>query len=579
MGWIEFKKLLAQLLFWLYDFLDLIGDIFRVLAGLETVGYTSEGTETEMSILDAFIRHTVAAKVIFGLVLISVVIACVCGIVKTVKGVIRIKTEGQAYSHTATLGQTFLAILSSMVCILLVFLFISFSSMLLQQVNGITSQNIGTTKLSQQLFNLSVESTYEIDYDNPQYEYVIKVDENGMPVQKTDADGNLVWLHDEFGNWIDEKGNYVDEDHKVPDYEMTTEIKYDYKKDANGNYEIKPGYRDGKGASDIDFAKMPVDEVFGIHFKVFGRESKHLGYMVKPMVEMESFNLFTAFLVAIVMLISMIMICLGMVKRLYDIVVLIFMMPLVCGSIPLDDGARFRAWREVFMSKVFLVFGAVIAINVFFQISPIIEFLNFHTISGIGLVQDIVKMFLYMGGALCINASQTLIARVLGTSADESRELTQSFRTIMGGASIGAGGIVGAKNMTFGGYNKYGRHRTGLIPGIKNLISRSGTAATAASAATPLSAAVGAAVAGARYVGKAGASVARSGANGVAGADAATLQSVLSSPASVGACSSTHAAMPKSESTVGSRIADGANVVGKVGSAPKPYRDNTKKKK
>lgn len=74
---------------------------------------------------------------------------------------------------------------------------------------------------------------------------------------------------------------------------------------------------------------------------------------------------------------------------------------------------------------------------------------------------------------MCINGSQTLIARILGTSADESREAMQSFAMITSGVRLGVMGAIGAgrlalgaKNVVFGGTNRYGRQRTGILPMI-----------------------------------------------------------------------------------------------------------------
>lgn len=466
------KKLLAQLLFWLYDFIDLIGDIFRVLAGLDKVEMNGQ----EQTLLDVFLSHTIASKVLFGLILVGIIVAVVCGIVKGVKNIISFKAgaaNSEPRSHAVVVGQTFGAILSSVACVFFVILFIAFANMLLQQVDVVMRPNIDgaeSTRFSQYLFDLSVESKYRIDYDTPYYREVIKTDEYGNQIQATDSSGNLLWLTNDKGDYVDKNGKPVtDDSQRVPIWEYTTEIYYDYYfvEDENGNkiYESKDAYFEfwdadtGQfrkyRATDLDFSTMSVYDVFGMHISLLGIEISSTGYIIRPKVELDSFNLFTGYLVAIVMAISLIRICFGMVKRLYDIIVLIFMMPLVCGTIPLDDGARFKAWRETLMSKVLLVFGAVISINVFFQIAPLINLLS---------VGNILKMFLYMGGALSINSSQTLIARVLGTSADESREFAESARTILTGAQVGVGGLIGAKNLAFGGYNKYGRFRQGGIP-------------------------------------------------------------------------------------------------------------------
>lgn len=466
---ILFEKLLAQLLFWIYDFIDTIGAIFNVLTGTQKI----EGNKT---LLEVFVESAVSTKVLLGLCLVSIVIVGASMAVKTVKNVVKFKSGGEQTSHAVTVKQGFYAILSTVVCIFFVFLFIAFASMLLNMVNGVIAPQENTT-LAQNLFNLSVQQSYVLDESEWEIRYVDYVDEYGNLVQEKDPNSSdgLKWETDSNGNLI-----YDDEGEKIPVYVQQMERYHPYLRDDEGNLVMETGWVGNWTAQDISWSMKP-DEVFGVHEKDWIRlfEQEDKGYTVQPMVRLEAFNLFTAYLVAIVILISMFMLSVGLVKRIYDIIVLIICMPLVCGTIPLDDGARFRAWRETFMSKVLVAFGAVIAVNVFFMISEFIiggEFgaildnlLNENVFSE--TVITVFKMLLLLGGAMCINGSQALIARILGTSADESREAMQSFAMITSGVRLGAVGALGAGRVAmgagrtvFGGTNRYGRQRTGLVP-------------------------------------------------------------------------------------------------------------------
>ena len=462
---IAVKKFFAQILFWVYDFLDLLGDIFRVLAGLDPISVSNEGSSSDMTLLEAFMQHTIVSKVLMGLMLVGIIIAMVCGGVRTVKNIVSIKAGAEPRSHSATIGQTFYAILATVGCVFFVLMFIGFSNMLLKCVDKVTSID-GNTSLSATLFDLSVEWSYKLDYDNPVDTYTIKTDEYGNPVVKTDSDGNYVYVTDESGNYLDKYGNKLPPnapiEDRMPIYEMEWTYYYPY------SSELSSGYYDGHNIGDVDF-KRGVDNVFGVHGRLWGFEYDQYAYTQEPIVRLESFNIFTAYLVAIVVLVSIILTCLSLGKRVYDIVVLLFMMPLVCGTIPLDDGARFKAWRETLMSKVLLVFGAVLAMNVFFQATPIISMIDFSAISSNGLVQNIVKMFIYMCGALCVNTSQTLVARVLGTSADESRELMQAMAPVLGAVRFGRGVARMGGNFLRNGVNTAAgvgiNAATGNIPG------------------------------------------------------------------------------------------------------------------
>lgn len=474
---IIFEKMLAKLLFWIYDFIDTIGSIFNILTGTQQVD------ENKRTLLQVFAESAISTKVLLGLCLISIIIAGVCVGVKTAKNVIKLRSGGESVSHSATIGQGFTAVISSVVSIFFVFFMIAFVSMLLNMVNDVIAPSPHTT-VSQNLFDLSVEQSYEVDLTKWEVYDITVLDENNNPVQakdKTSADG-LAWETDAQGNYV-----LTENGQRVPIYEKTQKKYHPYKKDENGNYLLVSGWRNGYTAESIKWSMSP-DEVFGVHEKdwlgLF--EQSDEDYTKEAMVELDSFNFLTAYLVAVIMLISLFMLSVGLVKRIYDIVVLIFCMPLVCGTIPLDDGARFRAWRETFLSKLLVAFGAVLSINVFFMISRFISELNFEYLVEItGVLSDsavtVFKMLLLLGGAMCINASQTLIARILGTSADESREAMQSFSMITSGVRVGAAGIIGtgrlaagAGRMVFGGTNRYGRQRVGAVPHLFRGVNRIG---------------------------------------------------------------------------------------------------------
>ena len=94
--------------------------------------------------------------------MVSVVIAGASVGVKTVKNVIKFKAGGEPTSHATTVKQGVLGIGASVVCIFFVFMFIAFSTMLLNMVNDVIAPADNLT-LSQNLFNLSVEQSYVID--------------------------------------------------------------------------------------------------------------------------------------------------------------------------------------------------------------------------------------------------------------------------------------------------------------------------------------------------------------------------------------------------------------------------------
>lgn len=80
-------------------------------------------------------------------------------------------------------------------------------------------------------------------------------------------------------------------------------------------------------------------------------------------------------------------------------------------------------------------------------------------------VNSVLRLVLICGGALSISGGQLLFARLLGTSAEESREMAQSARTLFGGAMTGFGAAKAAGRGLFGYRNANGQRVGGLIKG------------------------------------------------------------------------------------------------------------------
>jgi len=95
--------------------------------------------------------------------------------------------------------------------------------------------------------------------------------------------------------------------------------------------------------------------------------------------------------------------CWGIIKRLYDIVLLFIIHPLVISTIPLtemDDKkaneAPFAKWRSMFIERVLVVFGLVLGLTVFFMLANVIE--NMELIQeGSKFAEDLSQFWFFFG--------------------------------------------------------------------------------------------------------------------------------------------------------------------------------------
>ena len=134
------------------------------------------------------------------------------------------------------------------------------------------------------------------------------------------------------------------------------------------------------------------------------------------MVNPNNFMYLPALIAGIALGIALIIAILNLAKRVYEIIYLYFCMPVSMSTLPLDDGARFKNWREQFLTKIILAYGAVLSVNVFVLLLPLIQQMSISGASG--FANSIFLIFMIVGGAMVIPAGQTLFARLFGTADD-----------------------------------------------------------------------------------------------------------------------------------------------------------------
>lgn len=161
----------------------------------------------------------------------------------------------------------------------------------------------------------------------------------------------------------------------------------------------------------------------------------------------------------IFMLFALIKISFGMVKRLFMLVLLFVISPVVCSLYPLDDGAAVGSWRKSFTGNFFSAYGAVVGMNLFFCLVPI--FNNIDVVAGAGgggldwidivplmiticalyMVTDFIKLvqgFIPGGGEDALSAG-------MGLAGNVKKRLQQGAKKVGSGTRKTVGAFVRAK--------------------------------------------------------------------------------------------------------------------------------------
>ena len=169
----------------------------------------------------------------------------------------------------------------------------------------------------------------------------------------------------------------------------------------------------GYSVSEFDISRLGVKEIFGDYTTgfVFPDAWRYNG-MVNP----DNFLYLPSLIAGVALAIALVVAVLNLAKRVYEIIFMYFVMPMSMSTLPLDDGARFKTWRETFITKIVIAYGTVFSVNIFVLLLPLITRMRIDEISGFG--NSMFLIFMIVGGAMVIPAGQALFCKLFGQADD-----------------------------------------------------------------------------------------------------------------------------------------------------------------
>lgn len=181
---------------------------------------------------------------------------------------------------------------------------------------------------------------------------------------------------------------------------------------------------------------------------------------------------------ALIFMAVIMVICLfTFIKRIFDIMLLYITSPYFVSTIVLDDGEKFRRWRDTFIAKILVGFGSVIGLRIFLMMIPVImndQLEIFDSVAGNITGGYIIRLVFILGGMYAVYKSSTLLTGIISSSVAAEENANNA---LMAGL-VGGGAMKGMKALAGAGKNALSQLRTG-----RN--SFSGGAAAAKKATSP----------------------------------------------------------------------------------------------
>ncbi|MCL2096410.1 MAG: hypothetical protein FWH10_05835 [Oscillospiraceae bacterium] len=123
----------------------------------------------------------------------------------------------------------------------------------------------------------------------------------------------------------------------------------------------------------------------------------------------------------------MIMIFMIFSRRVYELLLLYIASPFTVCSMPLDGGAKFKAWREMFISKVLSGFSSIFTLKLALLMMPVLWTGGITIIDYNSTYDTVIKLMIMAGGMYAAYKSHTLINNLLNLGGSNTDKETATF--------------------------------------------------------------------------------------------------------------------------------------------------------
>ena len=158
-----------------------------------------------------------------------------------------------------------------------------------------------------------------------------------------------------------------------------------------------------------------------------------------------SFSIIIAVGAVVMIFTSFLNILIGLIKRIFELVLLFLISAPMASLMPLDGGNALKKWRERFVSKAIGVYGPVLGMNVFFIILSLLQTLK---LTGIDIIDRVVFLLFVIAGLSMVKDFTNMISELVGgedtlkSGGDKAKDVGSLAKSV--GTKVAAiGGVAG----------------------------------------------------------------------------------------------------------------------------------------
>ena len=410
------------------------GRIFGTVAGggkeVISGGDVSKfGTEKGTGIVFYFLNTPLVKNMLMSIFILAIFLL----IIFTVMAFIRNAYASKQKTWQEIIGNTIKGLLSFIIIPVGCLLGVWASNILLIVIDGATS-NGGATSLGRKLF---VTCAYNAN--------VFRSDKNIKPDDYYDF---AVLYNTEV-----DASAFAQEIQAVKDA-GAKEIK-DKKEKVQESVEAKFG----SGDAGIEAIATEIDRIYALE----DGPGIYWHWQVASHYALYRINYIVLIVGGVFMMYVMINLTYGMIKRLFYLIMLYIISPAICAMYPLDDGKAVGSWKSTFFKETVSAYAAVVGLNIFFSIIPLISQIEvLKVVEGGVLLNNVIQLIILTSGLFIVKDFISTVAGFYG--GGDAYSAGQSLRSTTKTSMKDKAKLAGKKTGAFiGGAVRLGRKGANII--------------------------------------------------------------------------------------------------------------------
>jgi len=406
----------------LFLLIDCVNAIFRSIAGLDV--YYVNGVQTEGDIVYSLLQNPVVTSVFTSVLVASIFLLFVTTFIAI------FKTEFDMSKSNAKgpiIARAFKSILYfacvPIICILGVYI----SNVFLRTFDAATSQ--GAASMSSQVF---AAAAYDSNRARNDSSFANRVKQSGILVTI-----NANSTQAEVAQAIDDAFRSNEKARGI---------------DSGDNTSTKPIVIEADWQGHMQGFVWSQAGIFGSYTINVNSFSINNPMLVYYFYDLLGYNYLIGYLASFMVAMLLLTLIIGVIQRIFELVILFVVSPAFVATMPLDEGARFGKWKDAFVKRTLSAYGPVIGINLLFMVLAFVQDIdifdpNMFAIGG--LFNSIVQCLFIIVGLLAVKDFSAMISELVGSNDALSQgESKKDAVKSLGGkvATAGATGVrAGAK--------------------------------------------------------------------------------------------------------------------------------------